>query len=504
MRYTLRLLTLDQLGRAAGLVCALELERRGDAAGRLGEWPFEIGLWVGKAGTPNHLGAKGDGRSDSARAKVSQYKNNPRGKPTPIPLESCPWCGEDFTPDSFALLPNSDKPADLRIACASWQCEFSGDRPLPIVAVDEPLYRRLPAFLIATVDKFASLPWVGESGALLGGADRYDAHGFYGAAEPRRGARLACPLPPPDLVVQDELHLISGPLGTMAGLYETVIESLCAREIGGRRVKPKIVASTATVRHARVSRSGRSSHGPPPTYSRRRGRSAGTLGSPVPCPYPRGTRGGISASPPRGRNPKEAMRRVLLALMGAAERAWRDAGAARNRANPADPYMTVLGYFNSLRELGGARRILEEEVQNTLKRYGERRRLGEAEGLFRDRTSFSDVVELTSRVGTGKVAEARKRLDRPFHDRTQRVDCAIATNMISVGLDIRRLGLMLVYGQPKTHSEYIQATSRVGRHDRRPGLVVTLYNVHKPRIVPITSVFGTTTRPSTARSRSRA
>ena len=91
------------------------------------------------------------------------------------------------------------------------------------------------------------------------------------------------------------------------------------------------------------------------------------------------------------------MRRVVLALMGAAERAWRDAGAARNPANPADPYMTLLGYFNSLRELGGARRILEEEVQNTLKRYGDRRRLGEAEGLFRSRTRFSGVVELTSR-----------------------------------------------------------------------------------------------------------
>ena len=235
MRYTLRLLTLDQLGRAAGLICALELERRGDAGGRLGEWPFEIGLWVGKAGTPNHLGAKGDGRSDSARAKVSQYKNNPRGRPAPIPMENCPWCGEDFTPDSFTLLPNAEKPTDLRIACANWQCEFSGDQPLPIVAVDEPLYRRLPAFLIATVDKFASLPWVGDSGALLGGADRYDAAGFYGAAAPRRGGRLARPLPPPDLVIQDELHLISGPLGTMAGLYETVIESLCTREIDGRR-----------------------------------------------------------------------------------------------------------------------------------------------------------------------------------------------------------------------------------------------------------------------------
>ena len=479
MRYTLRLLTLDQLGRAAGLVCALELERRKDA-GRYGGWPFEIGLWVGKAGTPNRLGERGDNRSDSARSKVSQYKNNPQGKPAPIPLEACPWCGEDFTPNSFTLLPDADHPTELRIVCADWECDFSGDTPLPIVAVDEPLYRRLPAFLVATVDKFASLPWVGESGALLGGADRHDDVGFYGAAEPRRGNRLSRPLPPPDLVIQDELHLISGPLGTMAGLYEAAIEALCVREIDGRQVKPKIVASTATVRRAREQIQGLfgrpATHVfPPPGPARSDSFFARTMPA-----SERNAREYVGIAS-QGRNPKEAMRRVVLTLMGAAERAWRDAGGPRNPDNPADPYMTVLGYFNSLRELGGARRILEEEVQNTLKRYGDRKRLGEAQGLFRDRSSFSDVVELTSRVSTDRVAAARRRLQTTFHDRKQRVDCAIATNMISVGLDIQRLGLMLVYGQPKTNSEYIQATSRVGRDDRRPGLVVTLYNVHRPR-----------------------
>ena len=479
MRYTLRLLTLDQLGRAAGLVCALELERGRDP-GRYGEWPFEIGLWVGKAGTPNRLGKLGDKRSDSARSKVSQYQSNPNGKPAPIPLERCPWCGEAFTPDSFALLPNANHPRELRVVCVDYECDFSGDSSLPIVAVDEPLYRRLPAFLIATVDKFASLPWVGESGALLGGADRHDAAGFYGAAEPRRGLPLAGPLPPPDLIIQDELHLISGPLGTMAGLYEAAIEALCARTADGRAVKPKIVASTATVR--RADEQVQALFGrqytpifPPPGPARADSFFARTMPA-----AQRNARqyAGIAA---QGRNPKAAMRRVLLALMGAAERAWRDAGGARNRENPADPYMTVLGYFNSLRELGGARRILEEEVQHTLKRYGERKRLGEAQGLFRDRTSFAAVVELTSRVSTDRVAAARQRLQTLFHDRKQRVDCALATNMISVGLDIQRLGLMLVYGQPKTNSEYIQATSRVGRDDARPGLVVTLYNVHRPR-----------------------
>ncbi len=175
------------------------------------------------------------------------------------------------------------------------------------------------------------------------------------------------------------------------------------------------------------------------------------------------------------------MRRVWLALMGAAERAYREAGGHENEDNPADPYMTVIGYFNALRELGGARRILEEEVQNALKTYGARRRIGENGRLFLDRKKFSEVMELTSRVPTNKVAEARRRLETPYSDRKQRVDCAIATNMISVGLDIARLGLMGVLGQPKTHAEYIQATSRVGRADNRPGLVVTLLNIHKPR-----------------------
>ena len=479
MRYTLRLLTLDQLARAAGLVCALELEREQDVL-RYGAWPFEIGLWVGKAATPNVLGHKGYKGSGDARAKVRQFKADPKSKPSPIPLEDCPWCGTSFGPDSFALLPNDDRPSELRIVCTNFECDFTRDRPLPIVAVDEHLYRRLPAFLIATVDKFASLPWVGQAGALLGGADRTDAKGFYGAAEPGRGTRLEAPLAPPDLVIQDELHLIAGPLGTMAGLYEAAIEALCVRELDGRLVRPKIVASTATVRRAQDQIQALFARPitqvfPPPGPDRRDSFFARTMrASQVPARLYLGI-----AS--QGRNPKVMMRKAWLALMGAAERCYRDAGGHENRENPADPYMTVLGYFNSLRELGGARRILEEEVQNTVKSYGIRKRVGEGRGLFQDRKNFSEVVELTSRVSTDKVAEARRRLGVGFHDIEQRVDCAIATNMISVGLDIPRLGLMVVLGQPKTHAEYIQATSRVGRTDDRPGLVLTLLNIHKPR-----------------------
>ena len=483
MRYTLRLLTLDQLGRAAGLVCALELERE-QAGERYGAWPFEIGLWVGKAATPNVLGHKGEKRSDSARKKVSAFKRDPHGEPSPIPLENCPWCGKRFTPDSFSLRPDADRPRALRLVCSSFACDFSGDRALPVVAVDESLYRRLPAFLIATVDKFASLPWVGPSGALLGGADRHDADrqdegGFLGATEPSRGTSLAAPLAPPDLIIQDELHLITGPLGTLVGLYETAIETLAARTVDGRVVRPKIVASTATVRRAQDQIQALFARPatqvfPPPGPDRRDAFFARV----VPAAETPARRYLGLATP--GRNPKVLMRRVLVALMGAAQRSWREAGGKRNHENPADPYMTVLAYFNSLRELGGGRRIVEEEVQNTLKEYGTRRRIGEQRGLFHDRRTFSEVLELTSRVSTNQVADARRRLDLRFHE-SGRVDCAIATNMISVGLDIQRLGLMVVLGQPKTHAEYIQATSRVGRDDRRPGLVVTLLNVHKPR-----------------------
>ena len=483
MRYTLRLLTLDQLARASGLVCALELEREADPK-RYGKWPFEIGLWVGKAATPNFMGRKGDNRSDSARAKTRQFKSNPQGRPAPIPLENCPWCGTRFEPGSFTLLPNDDQPTELRVICVNFECDFSGDRPLPILAVDEPLYRRLPAFLIATVDKFASLPWTADTGALLGGAGRYGPAGFYSAARPKQGQRLERPLLPPDLVIQDELHLISGPLGTMVGLYESAIEALCMREYSSAgnsepMVRPKIVASTATVRQAPDQIQALFARPitqvfPPPGPDRRDSFFARM----VPVEQTPGRLYLGIAAP--GRNPKVLMRKTLLALMGAAERAYRDAGGHKNHANPADPYMTVLSYFNSLRELGGARRILEEEVRNTITQYGDRKRIGEKRGLFRDRKTFSEVVELTSRVSTNKVAEARRRLEAAFHEQ-HRVDCAIATNMISVGLDIPRLGLMVVLGQPKTHAEYIQATSRVGRDDQRPGLVVTLLNIHKPR-----------------------
>jgi hypothetical protein len=478
MRYTLRLLTLDQLGRAAALICALELERQQDVT-KLGEWPFEIGLWVGMAATPNRMGQKGDNYRESARAKTIAFKNDDR-KPSPIPLEECPWCGEKFKANSFQLLPNPDAPTDLRVTCANRHCDFSWGNHLPILAVDEPIYRRLPCFIIATVDKFAAMPWTGEVGGFFGRVNRADSEGFYGPCDATSGHPLPVErLLPPDLVIQDELHLISGPLGTMVGLYETALDELSTIEKDGKRIRPKIIASTATVRRAESQIRALFNRRnvdvfPPPGPDQRDSFFAHTHST-----KENNARQyvGIAA---QGRSPKAILLRVYLALLAAGQKAYLEAGGKKNTSNPADPYMTLLGYFNSLRELGGARRLIEDEVRTQLTGRARRKRIGEEEGLFRDRTIAYEVVELTSRVSTSKVSEAKRRLEQPFHEK-EHVDVAIATNMISVGLDITRLGLMVVFGQPKTSSEYIQATSRVGRDHEKPGLVVTILNVHRPR-----------------------
>jgi Helicase conserved C-terminal domain len=482
MRYTLRLLTLDQLGRAATLVCALEIERNQDPA-KLGVWPFEIGLWVGAGATPNEMGKKNDKKDYTARQKTIDYTSG-KSPNSPIPLDTCPWCGTAFTKQSFQLQPNTDNPLDLKITCANRKCYFRGDKFLPIVTVDDAIYRRLPCFLIATVDKFANLPWIGRTAGLFGKVNSYSTAGFYGSATPDfvGDHKLSTPLLPPDLIIQDELHLISGPLGTMVGLYETAIETLSCRTINGQQVKPKIIASTATVR--RATSQIRALFGrdqvevfPPPGPDRRNSFFAKTV-----TPKENNARMYVGVSA-QGRSLKVVLLRTYLALLGTAQKLWEAENGARNIENPVDPYMTLVGYFNSLRELGGSRRIVEDEVRSLLYEYGEKKRETEQDSLFANRKIADDPLELTSRVSTSDVAEAKGKLDKTFHgnDKKNAVDVVLATNMISVGLDITRLGLMVVLGQPKTTAEYIQATSRVGRDDKRPGLVITLMNIHRPR-----------------------
>lgn len=496
MRYTLRLLTLDQLERATTLICAMELERRNDPS-KWGAWPFEIGLWVGQAATPNRIGDPTNPAPGSAADRVRQWRSTKQGGERPVPVERCPWCQATLErtsgADPFSITGANTHGARLKVMCVrkgaqprGGQCPFSqeggalgvGPGYLPLCMTDEEVYRRLPAFVIATVDKFANLPWVGPSGMLLGKATHATPQGYEGPSDKKHtGEKVS--LPPPELVIQDELHLISGPLGTMVGLYETALDALMTRD----GVSPKVIASTATVRRAESQtralfcREGTSVF-PPPMPDRRALFFARTVED------ERGARRYVGIAG-QGRAHKVVMLRVYLALLSAAKKHW-DANGGPVKGNPADPYMTLLGYFNSLKELGNARRIVEDEVVSRVRAYGERLRLADDPAHFANRVLNYDVEELTSRESTVKVAQTKAALalghDHKATDGDLKpIDVALATNMISVGLDITRLGLMVVCGQPKATAEYIQASSRVGRDKDLPGLVITLLNIHRPR-----------------------
>ncbi len=269
------------------------------------------------------------------------------------------------------MRPSQDEPSDLLIRCANRNCAFTGGNHLPVQTVDEPLYRRLPCFMIATVDKFAAMPWTGQVGGFFGRVERYDANGFYGPCNPGEGHALPeGRLPPPDLIIQDELHLISGPLGTMVGLYESALDELASVEIQDKKIRPKIIASTATVRRAESQIQALFNRStvdifPPPGPDRRESFFAEV--HPATKSNAR-LYVGIAA---QGRSPKLIMLRAYLALLAAGQKAYQENPA--NEINPADPYMTLLGYFNSLRELGGSRRVIEDEINNRLKGYHTRR-----------------------------------------------------------------------------------------------------------------------------------
>jgi len=493
MRYTLRLLTLDQLDRAAAMICAFEMLRKSPEwqdqhdLPKLGNAPIEIGLWVGSTATPNRIGDpdKTDSSGKTAITMVKKFRS--KNGQAPAPIKKCPWCETPFTKETFEVVGNR-----MHIHCSDIMCDFGGDNHLPILAVDEEIYNRLPAFLIATIDKFAALPREGKVGRFFSQVNRashddVEQMEFYGADRPRVGKFLesdrSC-LPPPDLIIQDELHLISGPLGTVSGIYEAAIDLLSTREIKGVDCPPKIIASTATVRRAqsqikRLFGRDKTAIFPPPGISRENSYFAITrdLNEASGRRYL-----GISAL---GIGPRKVLLRSMVPLMAAAKKHFK-ADLSDGEDNIADPYMTALCYFNALRELGASRRIVEDEVANYLKDWPDRRkRSGVKRQDFADRV-ISIPAELTSRLDTDKVAEAKDRLNVPFKHVADKkglppLDVALATNMISVGLDVSRLGLMLVQNQPKSAAEYIQATSRVGRDDERPGLVIAILNMHRAR-----------------------
>jgi len=420
MRYTLRLLTLQQFERASGLICALESWR---SAHLPESAPFSIGLWVGQSATPNDTGKAASALKALAMGlPVGEYGN-------PRQLLRCPWCGHDLPVSAYSVERNR-----LVVRCPSSSCAFRDG--LPIVVVDSDVYEQRPSLVIGTVDKFAMMAWKAETRAIFGADGKAD---------------------PPDLIIQDELHLISGPLGTLVGLYETAVDAAAAT--AGPR--PKLVASTATIRNAAEQVGAvfdRESRQFPPPGTDPADSFFAVLAPPEELP----ARLYVGLMAP-GTSHATLMVRAYAALLQAGKDL--DAPDAVR-----DAYWTLLGYFNSLRVLGAAFIQTIDDVPGRMpvvaRRTGsEPRQIGEPK-------------ELTSRESSEEVPERLKELASSIGDERCQ-DVVLATNMISVGVDVDRLGLMVVMGQPQTTSEYIQATSRVGR--RRPGLVVTLYNAARTR-----------------------
>ena len=478
MRYTLRLLTIQQFQRALALTCACEIIRR-EAPDQWGDTPFTIGLWVGQSVTPNQY-------VDSKDALERLSSGETVWEGSPYQLLFCPWCGDDLLPRNYET---DDELQRTHITCLAADCAFGASRSehgLPALVVDAEISRHPPSLLLATVDKFAQMAWNGRVRTLFRkGRPRMPAawgSSVHRSSTPRshRGSAsrpaaqvrdLDQPLAPPDLIIQDELHLISGPLGSLVGIYESVVDGLATRRHDSGSIRPKIVASTATVRRARSQLRAlfdRDTDIFPPL-----GLDAGDSFFAVENRKDSG-RLYVGVFGP-GKSIKTTLVRTYSALLSRARFEFDEAVAVDPDDVEADAYMTLVGYFNSLRELGGTLRLLDDDVPARLRVLRNR-------GFGPNRILYEKDRELTSRRRSSEITSTLKALDRTFHNvepGSYPIDVLLASNMISVGVDIDRLGLMVVSAQPKTSAEYIQATSRVGR--QHPGLVIEVYNWVRPR-----------------------
>jgi hypothetical protein len=436
-RYTLRLLTAQQFHRASSLICAMELLRRPDRladARAIGMAPFSIGLWVGNEVTP---GSRGDAKKALERLlKAARPKEANR-----FQVETCPWCGASLLPDEQSTDPDDygmrDVGHDVVIRCTNPTCHFNDE--LPVAVVDQVLYENPPTFLLATVDKFARLQFNPDAGRLLG---------------------LNTPFRQPSMIIQDELHLLSGPLGTTVAVFDAVIQLLLRS--GG--TVPKIIASTATIRASQEQ-------------------VRGLYGRDVALYPPSGLdddRNFFSQPVASGEG------RLYVGLM---PQSVSQASAVIAAATPLlelpevlgkagattkDAYWTAVMYHNSLRELGRTGTLVVDDVNARLEARADRLSLP-----FR-KVRPDRVIELTSRRGPEELPNDLRELGRSIDKTGNAVDVVLSSNMLSVGIDVPRLALMLMVGQPKTTSEYIQATSRVGRGDVR-GVVATLFRSNRAR-----------------------
>jgi hypothetical protein len=517
MRYTLRLLTAQQFQRATALVCAAELARRRDES-TWGTESFRIGLWVGTDVSPK--------RYTEAETQIDRANRSGGGyRPSVLQVQRCPWCGARIEVRNLKARRDERR---VYVYCGDelGECPFAEGGAvadgLPVLTVDEEIYRLAPAFLIATVDKFARLAREGEAASLFGYVSRRcERHGYvhpdYAECDikdgskhpqtrdrrlPSAAVRPAGRLRPPDLIIQDELHLITGALGTTVGLFEVAVDELCSWPTSsGAKARPLVVASTATARNAPDQVRALYGRGvtifPPLVLDA--GHTFFSTEVPVSEKSPGRRYIGLATTGIRLTTAEIRVAEVLLA----AGQLLLDRSDPDRPGTAADPYLTLIGYYNTRRELAGMARYLSDDIRTALIRRRPWSRLPSRSG-----TAYGDlhVAELTSRVSSSDITATLDQMGLPFDPRfdssagkrelralreakkpvpareTMPFDVVLATSMLQVGVDVTRLGLMLIVGQPKNTAEYIQASSRVGRdRNDRPGLVVTLGNWARPR-----------------------
>ena len=428
-RYTLRLLTNQQFERTAALACALEHMRRKGLVP--GDRPIDVGLWIGggKDSSPNTF------RDAKRIADDVLSKDRPESR---FMLRCCPWCGHELVPavrsDSMEDYGFKATASSFILRCPRASCEFN-DR-LPVQVVDEALYSVPPAVLLGTIDKFARLPWESRS------------RSFFGFPTSESGAESR----PPDLVIQDELHLISGPLGTIAAIYEAGIDVVASR--GG--VGPKYIAATATIRGA--DDQARRLYGRPVAVFPSPGLDCDDSFFMFTSNAESGSRLYVGVMG-QGHTPVTATVHTMAAML--------EAGAV---ASAGDDYWTLVAYHNSRRELGKTMTLARDDVHKRISVIAP----------DNDLRAEIRIAELSSNVPSYEIPRIIHEAEQP-RGTNDPIDVLACTSMISVGVDISRLNAMVVLGQPKTTAEYIQASSRVGRATGAAGVVLMNCVATKPR-----------------------
>ena len=527
LRYTLRLLTMQQRDRILKLVIAMEMQRA-KHPDIWGNERISIGFWVGGGVTPNKFSEY----NETNHWEKAQFENKIFKQ-----IIKCPFCGKELEKSDFTII---KKAKTVQINCSNPDCCFhkSNDTTMPVYVVDEEIYAKCPTIVISTVDKFARLPWTEETGLLFGktnkhcercgyiaiGSDRHpekthESDRYFKL--PRAQVNECKPFYPPELIIQDELHLITGSLGTIYGGFETVVEDMCCIDKNGKKIRPKYIVSTATIKNAEYqikSLYGRNKYCqfPPSGFDVRDSYFINEI--PLPTDYPSGNESEkIQTHINNGEKPfrmyasvcapgfsmKIAMIRLYAVLLNKSNELLQD----EEYKDYIDPYYTLVGYFNSLRELGSTVRLLSDEIPSHLLYL---------KNLYKQEKQrfLNNTKEITSRIPSGQIAEILENLAIRFDSKEAKAyDAVIATNMIAVGMDVDRLGLMCVAGQQKQNSEFIQATSRVGR--KYPGLIFTLDNPYKARDLSVYENFtgfhsqmvryveGNSVTPFSARARDR-